>query len=88
MNDFIREISGLYNYSINYGDADGLYVEKKYWDLLDKANLWHGKKDYETGGILYSFFLAPKINYCLTIDEFVLFTNIKFSEDLLIVKGL
>ena len=39
MNNFIREINGFYNNSINYGDTDGLYIEKKYWDLLDKANL-------------------------------------------------
>ena len=29
VNNFIREINGLYNYSIYYGDTDSLYVEKK-----------------------------------------------------------
>ena len=72
MNNFIREINGFYNNSIYYGDTDSLYIEKKYWDVLDKANLvgeelCQGKNDYKTGGIFYALFLAPKIKYCLTI---------------------
>ena len=52
-----------------------MYIEKKYWDVLDKANLvggnlCQGKNDYETGGIFYDLFLAPKIKCCSTIDEF------------------
>ena len=39
MNNFIREINGFYNNSIYYGDTDSLYIEKKYWDVFDKANL-------------------------------------------------
>ena len=43
--------------------------------MLDKANLvgeelCQGKNDYKTGGIFYGLFLAAKIKYCLTIDEF------------------
>ena len=72
MNNFIREINGFYNNSIYY--ADSLYIEKKYWDVLDKANLvgknlCQGKNDYKTGGIIYGLFLAPKIKCCLTINE-------------------
>ena len=75
MNNFIREINGFYINSIYYGDTDSLYIEKKYWDVLDKANLvgeelCQGKNDYKTGGIFYALFLAPKIKYCLTIDEY------------------
>ena len=74
MNNFLREINGFYNNSIYYGDTDSLYIEKKYWDVLDKANLvgdlCQGKNDYKTGGIFYGLYLAPKIKYCLTIDEF------------------
>ena len=52
-----------------------MYIEKKYWDVLDKANLvgeelCKGKNDYKTGGIFYGLFLAPKIKYCLTIDDY------------------
>ena len=75
MNNFIKEINGFYNNSIYYGDTDSLYIEKKFWDLLDKANLvgeelCQGKNDYKTGGIFYGLFLASKIKYCLTIDDY------------------
>ena len=43
-------------------------------DVLDRANLveelCQGKNDYKTGGIYYGLFLAPKIKYCLTINDF------------------
>ena len=50
-----------------------MYIERKYWDVLDKANfvgknLCQGKNKYETGGTFYGLFLAPKIQYCLTIN--------------------
>ena len=43
--------------------------------MLDKANLvgknlCQGKNDYETGGIFYSFFLAPIKKFCLTVKVF------------------
>ena len=52
-----------------------MYIEKKSWDVLDKANLvgeglCQGKNDYKTRGIFYGLFLAPKINHCLTIDDY------------------
>ena len=66
MNIFIREENGFYNNSIYYGDTDSLYIEKKYWDVLYKANLveeelCQGKNDYKTGGIFYGLLSAPKI---------------------------
>ena len=69
MNDFIREINGFYSNNIYYTDTDSLYIEKKYWDVLDKANLvggelCQGKNDYKTGGIFYGLYLAPKIINC------------------------
>ena len=75
MNNFIREINGFDNNSIYYGDTDSLYIEKNYWDVLDKANLvgdglCQGKNDYKTGGIFYGLFLAPKMKYCSTIDDY------------------
>ena len=75
MNDFIREINDFHNNSIYYGDTDSLNIEKKKWDVLDNANLIgedlrQGKNYYETRGIFYGLFLAPKIKYCLTINEF------------------
>ena len=43
--------------------------------MLDKANLvgenlCQGKNGYKTGGVFYGLFLAPKIKYVLTINEF------------------
>ena len=43
--------------------------------MLDKANLvgknlCQGKNDYKTGGMFYGLFLAPKIKYVLTIDDY------------------
>ena len=75
MNNFIREINGFYNNTIYYTDCDSLYIEKKYWDELDKANLvgedlCQGKNYYKTRGIFHGLFLAPKIKYCLTIDGY------------------
>ena len=70
--NFIREINGFYNY-IYYGDTDSLYKEKKYWDGLDEAKLFgeqlcQDKKDYESGGMFYGLFLAPK-KFCSKIDN-------------------
>ena len=75
MNNFIRQIKGFYINSIYYGDTDSLYIEKNYWDVLDKADLVgeelrQGKNDYKTGDIFYGLFLAPKIKYCLTTDDY------------------
>ena len=65
MNKFIREINGFYENNICYTDTDSLYIEKRYWDVLDEANLvgeelCQGKNDYKTGGVFYGLFLAPK----------------------------
>ena len=65
----------MYNNSIYYGDTDSLYIENKYWDVLDKTNLvgeglCRGKNDYKTGSIFYGLFRASKIKYCLTIDDY------------------
>ena len=75
MNNVIRVINGFHINSIYYGDTDSLCIEKKYWDVLDKAilvgeGLCQSKKDYKTGGIFYGLFSAPEIKYCLTMDSY------------------
>ena len=35
------------------------------------------QNDYKTGGIFYGPFLAPKIKYCLTIDDYDLIQDHK-----------
>ena len=49
-------------------------IEEKYWVALDKANLvgeelCQSQNDYKTGSIFHGLFQAPKIKYCLTINE-------------------
>ena len=39
MKKIIKELNGFYKTNIYYTDTDSLYIEKKYWDVLDKANL-------------------------------------------------
>ena len=75
MNKFVREINGFYNNNMYYTDTHSLYIERKYWVVLDKATLVgeelsQGKNDYKTGDIFYGLFSAPKIKYCLTIDKY------------------
>ena len=54
MNIFIKR--GSYNNNIYYGDIESVYIEKKYSEILDKANLvgeevCQGENGYETGGL-------------------------------------
>ena len=58
-----------------YTDTDSYYIEKKYWDVMDKAglvgdDLCQVKDEYKSRGIFHSSLLAPKVNYCLTMDNF------------------
>ena len=67
MNNFIREVNGFYNNNIYYSYCDSLYIKKKYWDVLGKANLvgkefCQGKNDYNTGAIFYGLLLTLKRN--------------------------
>ena len=75
MNDVFREIDAFYNNIIYYTDTDSGYNHKKYWKKLDEKGyvgkkLGQGKNDYGDSGIFYAWFLAPKIKYCLVIDDF------------------
>ena len=51
-----------------------MFLEKIYWDVLDKTNLveelCQGKNDYKSGGIFYGLFSAPIIKHRLTIDNY------------------
>ena len=75
MNNFIRVIDGFKTNNVYYQDTDSLYIGKKHWNKLNENklvgdDLLQGKNDYGDGGIFYSLFLAPKMKYCLTINEF------------------
>ena len=75
MNGVIKQKGGFSYNSIYYRDTDYLYIHNKYWsDLVDNGfvgkSLGLGKKDYAILGILYGWFLATKIKYCLVVDDF------------------
>ena len=75
MNKFIHAIIGFYTNDVYFTDRDSLYIENKHWDKLDKAGLvgkglLQGKNDYKDGGIFYGLFLAMKIKYCFTINNY------------------
>ena len=73
MNNFIKEINAFHNNSIYYGDTHSMYMDRKYWNVLDKAGLvgnnpCQGKNDLKSGFTLYGLISAPKIKYVSTID--------------------
>ena len=75
MINFIHGINGFHTNGVYYKDTDSLYIENKHWNNLDKADLvgkalLPGKNDYKDDGIFYGLFLAPKLKYCLTINEY------------------
>ena len=71
----INQIDGFFTNTIFYRDTDSLYMHKNHWStLVEKGfvgkSLGLGKNDYGNSGIFYAWFLAPKIKYCLVIDDF------------------
>ena len=74
MNEVVNQIGG---FTIIIFTTETLIVciQMKCWDdLADKRFvgkiLGLGKIDYGNSGIFYAWFLAPKIKYCLVIDDF------------------
>ena len=74
MNIVIREIGGFRNYIVYYTDTDSAYIQKIHCSkLVDSGcvgdGIGMGKNDYGDRGIFYTWFLAPKIKYCLVTDD-------------------
>ena len=75
MNDVILTLDGFKNNKIYYGDTDSVYIHKNDYNISDEngligKNLWQSKNDYgDNAGIIYGLFLAPKVKYCIVIDE-------------------
>ena len=95
MNYVIDQVNGFYNNTIYYTDTDSGYIHKKHWStLVDKGfvgkSLGLGKNDYGNSGIFYAWFLAPKIKYCLVIDDFGIISAKRtfkgYSEDHRMIK--
>ena len=87
LNNFVRITDGFKDNNVYYQDTNSLYFEKKYWNNLEEKNLvgeklGQGKNDYGNGGIFFGLFLAPKIKYCLTINEHGIINEKRLSRDL------
>ena len=76
LNFFRRELNGFYNNIVSYTDTDSLYIERKYWYVLNKAKLvggglCQGKIDYgDDNFMFYGLFLTPNIKFVFSIDEY------------------
>ena len=95
MKNFTHSVFRIYTSDLSHTDTDSLGIESKHWDKIDEAG-WNGnnflqgkliKKMLELGFVL---FLAPKINYCSTINKnrvidehktFKGFTNVSNNSD-------
>ena len=76
MNDVFKPEGGFYKKIIYYTDPNSLYIHEKQWfDMVDNgfAGKSRGLNNNEYGnlGTLYAWFLAPKIKYCVMIDDSV-----------------
>ena len=75
MNDVILTLDGFKNNKIYYGDTDSIYIHKNDYNLLIEKrligkDLCQSRNDYGgNAGIVYGLFLAPKVKYCIIIDE-------------------
>ena len=75
MNHVILALDGFKNNTIYYGDTDSVYIHKDDYNILIEKrlvgkDLFQSKNDYgDNAGILYGLFLAPKVKYCIIIDE-------------------
>ena len=95
MNDVIKELGGFYINIIYYTDTDSLYIHKNYWfSLVENGfvgkSLGLVKNDYGNSGIFHAWFLAPKIKYCLVINDFGVIsakrTSKGYSEEHRVIK--
>ena len=85
MNDVFKQKRGFYKKSIYYIDTNSLYIHEKHWfDMVD--NGFVGKscglnnKKYGHLGTLYAWFIAPKMKYCVVIDDSIVFSAEKLLK--------
>ena len=74
MNDVTLALDGFKINKTYYGDTDSVYLHNNDYEILKTKgligkDLYQSKNDYGKRGILYGLFLAPKIKYCVNIDE-------------------
>ena len=74
MNDVVVALDGLKNIKKPNGDTDSVYIDYNDKEIFKAKGFigkdtYQSKNDYGKGGILFGLLLAPKINYCIVIDE-------------------
>ena len=74
LNDVIIALDGFKNHKTYYSDTDSGYIQKNDYNTLKEKGLirkkiFQSKNDYEDTGIVYGLLLAPKINFCIVIDD-------------------
>ena len=74
MNDVVIALDGYKNYNKNYSDTDSKYIHKNHYDIVKGQRLLgkdilQSKNNYWNAGILDGLFLAPKIKYCIVIND-------------------
>ena len=86
MNDVILALDGFRNNKIFYGDTDSVYIHKNDYNMLIEKRLvgkdpFQCENDYgENAGNVYGRFLAPKVKYCIIIDENGVLNQKKLSK--------
>ena len=75
MNEVNNQTGGFINNSIYYGDTDSMNILNKYWSqLVDNGSVGKPlglfKNIYGNLGIFYGRYPAPKMRFCLVIDDF------------------
>ena len=70
-----NQIDGFQNNSTYRRDTDSRYIHLNYRSSLNEKgffgkSLGLRKNDYGNSGLFYAWFLAPKIKYCIVIDDF------------------
>jgi hypothetical protein len=75
MNNYILAINGFKQPNVYYSDTDSIYIHNKHVKTMEEEgfignDLCQSKNDYGTSGIIFSLFLAPKVKYCIVINEF------------------
>ena len=74
MSDVIFALHNFENTKIYYSDTDSIYTHKNDYEVLKTQGfigkeLFQSKNDSGDARIIYGLFLAPKIKYCLVINE-------------------
>ena len=82
---FLSAIDGFKDDIVYYTDIDCLFIEKSFlksarYKLL-KKEMDQGKNYYGRGGSFYALFIASKVKYCMTTEEYGILDAGKFVKE-------